>query len=108
MFSKKNRVSKSLFLSILEKGKIISSPVFLFKYIKSNDSRIAFVASKTVSKLAIGRNKLRRQGYSALREIGIPLGYNGIFFYKKGNKDKTFGEIKENVDFIVNKLKKND
>ena len=89
MFPKKKRVTKELFQAIMKDGKIISSSLFVFRYIPQNNPQYAFVAPKSVAKQANKRNTLRRQGYSALRSY-IPRHTAGIFFYKKTSLKPQF------------------
>jgi ribonuclease P protein component len=104
MSSKNKRVTKELFQTIMKKGGMLSSPLFVFRYIPQKPLSYAVVAPKSVAKKAITRNKLKRQGYSALRAYPLPP-LSGIFFYKKGAKNATFIEIKENVKVILDKIK---
>ncbi len=86
----------------MNKGVIIHSPFFIFRYLKQKTPQYAFVAPKTFVKSGVLRNKLRRKGYNVLKTVDLPL-CAGIFFYKKeGLQDK-------NLDFkgdILNILKK--
>ena len=105
MLPKNKRITKELFQSILKTGRTLSSPLFLFRYmsIPGMDTKYAFVVPKSVSKQAVKRNKLRRQGYNTLRTLPLPL-VSGIFFYKKGSEKTNLNEIKENVNTILKKI----
>jgi len=103
MLSKKKRVTKELFQTIMKVGGTLSGSFFVFRYIKQNNPQYAFVAPKKVAKRAVDRNKLRRQGYNALRSFKLK-GYAGIFFYKKQTKAVSFKDIKEEVGLILSKL----
>lgn len=92
MLSKKNRVSKKEVDLIFKKGKFITSLDYLtFKYLKSNnlEVKISFIAPKSVAKLAVKRNLLRRRGYLALGEYldQFPAGIIGVFIFKKYQDD---------------------
>jgi len=73
VISKKHRVNKGLFDEIFKQGKVIHSPIFLFKFIKNLENKgfFSFVVPKTVAKSAVKRNALRRKGYNTLKNIGI-------------------------------------
>lgn len=106
MFLKNKKVTKKLFSQIMKEGFVVSTSLFVFKFLKnSNNAQYAFVVSKAVAKKAILRNKLRRRGYSALRQFPVNNS-QGIFFYKKNNKDPiSFIELKKNIDFLLKKAK---
>jgi ribonuclease P protein component len=104
MLSKKKRVTKELFPVILKKGGTLSTSLFSFRYIPSEIPRYAFVAPKTVAKKAVDRNKLRRQGYAALRLYNLKP-CSGVFFYKKQAKAPLFQSIKEDVGSILSKIR---
>jgi|688.fasta_scaffold2341001_1 ribonuclease P protein component len=101
MLSKKERVNKELFHKIFKSGGTIYSSLFSFKYLKNNENRHSFVVSKKISKKAVLRNKIRRQGYRALAQLP-KNSYSGIFIFK--NK-ASFDEIKKEIAFIFTKLK---
>ncbi len=87
----------------MKTGKMISSPLFVVRYIPYTEFCYAFVAPKSVTKQAIARNKLRRQGYNSLPTLSLPL-FAGIFFYKKQAKEATFTEIKIQVQSLITKI----
>lgn len=103
MLPKKKRITKEIFQDILKKGTTISSPFFIFKYIKKENKGIfAFVVSKKLVKTATKRNFLRRSGYNILRLYSLNS-YAGIFFYKKEGLNRTKPEIKEDIEFLLKK-----
>ena len=103
MLPKRKRVTKDLFQNIMKKGKVVSSPLFLFRYINQNSPQYVFVVPKTVSKRAVDRNKLRRQGYNILNSQALkPVA--GIFFYKKEAKNANQTQIKEDILYFLNKI----
>ncbi len=104
MLPKKKRVTKDLFQSIMKAGKVIQSPLFVFRYISSTTPRYAFVVSKTVVKQAVLRNRLRRKGYNALSQYPKTPSIMGIFFYKKTAKDAVFHDIKKDIGNILDKF----
>ena len=91
MLPKKNRVIKKEVDLIFKQGRFITSPNLTFKYVKNQNQgvKISFIAPKSVAKLAVKRNLLRRRGYSALgKHINqFPLGIIGVFIFKKYQDD---------------------
>ncbi len=67
--------------------------------------QISFVAPKSVAKLAVSRNSLRRKGYRALGEyISLfPAGTHGVFIFKKSSIELE--EIENEIKAILKKLK---
>jgi ribonuclease P protein component len=104
MLQKKKRVTKELFQIIMEKGEVISSPFFVFRYIKNSIPQYAFVAPKGIVKKASNRNALRRKGYNALR-VHTLKNVAGIFFYKKQAILVSFAEIKDDIKIILSKIR---
>jgi ribonuclease P protein component len=104
MLSKKKRVTKELFQTVLKTGNTISGSFFIFRYLKQNQPQYAFVSSKKVAKRAFERNKLRRYGYNSIRSYNLK-NYVGIFFYKKTPKNTELKEVKEDIYSILNKLR---
>ena len=93
MLSKKNRVVTKEVEKIFKacppngrEGKFVVSTSLTFKYFKNQgkEVKISFIAPKSVAKLAVQRNFLRRLGYDALKKyINLfPLGIVGVFVFK--------------------------
>ena len=100
MLPKKNRASTKEVEKIFKEGRFIVSPSFTFKYIKNNENgvKVSFLAPKSVAKLAVTRNLLRRRGYTAF-EKNIKLSIHdiiGVFIFKKYQDD---------VSIISNEIK---
>jgi ribonuclease P protein component len=102
MLSKKKRVTKSIFQTIIKEGKIFSTPLFSFYYKKNDFPGYVFVAPKNIFKTAVKRNRYRRIGYNILRFIALKPGF-GIFIYKRQAILATPKEIKETVLFTLQK-----
>ena len=89
------------------------------KYIKNGlpGCRIAFIAPKTASKKAVGRNLLRRRGYFIIKKQleRFPANFAGAFVFGKksmdffgGRKNKTKNPIlvlENEIKIILRKLK---
>lgn len=104
MLSKKNRVSKELFLSIMKAGGTLSGSVFVFRYQNSDTVNFSAVAPKSVAKSAVTRNRLRRKVYTAIKSFNPEKG-TGIFFYKKGTSNVEYKDIKEDIGYLLKKSK---
>lgn len=106
MLSKKNRITRSEFEGIIKTGKRFYSPIFTL-YVKKEEKittkKIAFSVSKKICKSAVERNKLRKQGYGAMREFlnKIKPGLSLVFVYKKGTQTPKYKEIKEDVKELL-------
>ena len=97
MLSKKNRTNKKLVDKIFKEGRFINSPNLTLKFIKdqSVNSRVGFIAPKTVSKKAVDRNLLRRRGYFIIKKylVSFPANFAGVFVFGKKSMS-IFGEKK--------------
>jgi ribonuclease P protein component len=107
MLPKKNRVDKKGIDLIFKKGNFVNSPNFTFKFIFTNNSsspRISFITPKSVAKLAVKRNFLRRKGYSVLDKYikQLPTGILGIFIFKKSEDD--ISKIDHEIKNILSKI----
>lgn len=105
MLSKRQRITKSLFDTVLKEGKFLNSPSFTLRFIvkKGEVPRIAFVAPKGILKFASQRNSFRRKGYNVL-PLQIPPIF-GIFFYKKAGITKSTQEIKDEILSLLSQIK---
>lgn len=88
MLSKKNRADKKAVEQIFKLGKTLGLPNLTFRFLLEGNSispRISFIAPKSVAKLAVKRNFLRRRGYDILKKYihQFPLGLTGVFIFKK-------------------------
>lgn len=104
MLPKKKRVNKKDFEFIIKNGKTLYSSLFSFYYIKSTLPHYSFVAPKKIFKGAIKRNKYRRIGYILLKEMKYREDISGIFIYKKEVLFAKKEEIKQNINFLLNKI----
>lgn len=106
MLAKKNRANTKEVERIFKEGNFLNSPNLTFRYFKnsSKETKISFIASKNIAKLAVKRNLLRRRGYSALgKNISqFPLGITGAFIFKKYQDDISI--IENEIKNILSKL----
>lgn len=96
MLPKNNRANRKDLDKVFKKGSFLVSQSLTFRYIKSKTNKISFITPKTVSKSAVVRNSLRRQGYLALKRSikNIPFPVVGAFLFKKKNTENLENEIK--------------
>jgi ribonuclease P protein component len=107
MLPKKNRADTKTLEKIFKEGKFINSSNLTFKYVLNDNSgipRISFIAPKSVAKLAVRRNFLRRRGYNILKKYldQFPTGIFGAFVFRK-NQDDVF-IIENEIKTILAKI----
>jgi ribonuclease P protein component len=110
MLPKKNRADRKVIEKIFKEGKFLNSPNLTFKFfIKGNTTtpQISFIAPKSVAKLAVKRNLLRRCGYNALGKYihQFPLGISGVFVFKKYQASPIGLRPRDIVSIIENEIK---
>ncbi len=113
MIPKKNRISRVLFTETMKNGVSFSCGLIRAKALvlqgqnAKNECLFSFVAPKSVAKLAVDRNKLRRQGYSVIQNSQYLQGnftkkpFSLAFFYSKGSKNMKYEEIESSVNEIL-------
>ncbi len=107
MLPKKNRLDTKTVDAVFKMGSFINSPSLSFKFTKKSGStppQISFMAPKSLIKQAVGRNRLRRQGYSILEKHinSFPVGLVGVFIFKKS--PVTQQDIENDVKNVLNKI----
>ncbi len=106
MLPKKNRPQKKAVERIFKEGKFFTTSNFTFKFIKTGeaDVKIAFIVPKSVAKLAVKRNMLRRRGYNVLKKYiqDFPAGISGVFVFKKYQNNISL--IENEIKVILNKI----
>ncbi len=110
MLLKKHRLRKKKdFERVSEKGKLLTKDFLVLKTVKNNLklARVGLVVSRKVSKKAVQRNKVKRKLREAVRNNirKIKVGYDLIFFTKKGIEKKSFSEIKKMVEDLLVRAK---
>ena len=101
MLKKENRANKKDIDLLFKQGKFLNSInlTFKFRLTSQKTRKISFIAPKSVAKLAVKRNLLRRRGYDALKKYldKFPIGILGAFVFKKYQDDVLVieNEIKE-------------
>lgn len=108
MLPKASRIRATEFPTLLGKTRSIHGRLLSISY-TSPDSTIsgkfAVVAPKSIAKLAVDRNKLRRRVYAILREYkdAIAMGVTCMLFLKKEAKNASRQEIKDEIQFLLKK-----
>ena len=67
MFSAKERLSRPAFTEYFKSGRRFQSPALTLVYSPSPKLGVSAVVGKKVSKLAVGRNRIRRRLYAGMR-----------------------------------------
>ena len=100
MLPKKNRADTKTVEKIFKVGRFLNSPSLTFKFIlnQGNNKKISFIAPKSIAKLAVKRNFLRRRGYNVLQKYlkDFPDGILGVFIFRK---------LEDNVLILENEIK---
>ena len=107
MLPKKNRVDRKSINLLFTKGRSLGSPLFTFKFLLTGTKqapRIAFTAPKSVAKIAVRRNLLRRLGYRAVENhlSHLPVGLMGVFLFRKYEDDVT--KLTRDIENILHKV----
>ena len=91
MLKKINRADTKIVEKIFKEGKSFGFLNLTFKFLKNggNIKKISVIVPKSVAKLAVKRNLLRRLGYKALEKhiASFPAGLQGVFVFKKHQND---------------------
>jgi len=102
MLPKKKRVTKKDFDVLIKNGKVFSSPLFLFYFIKTDEPKFGVVAPKKAFKKAFKRNKYRRIVFNILKDLNLKGG-SALFIYKNKSFLPEKDQIKNEVVFLLSK-----
>ena len=83
---------------------MLSSSLFVLRYLPQTTPQYAVVAPKGVAKRAVLRNKLRRQGYNALRTLSLNNGL-AVLMFKKFITPPTSQAIAEDIKTLLIRAK---
>jgi len=105
MLPKRQRVSRKLFEAVFRSATTFSSPFFVLKVKKEEESRFAFSVSAKICPKAVDRNKLRRRGYAAAQNLlpQIKISAICLFIIKKGAEKLNFQKLQEEIKNILQK-----
>ena len=119
MLKRQNRLSTEEFTKVIEKGRIIHSPLFIVRVLVERDSgsdknsgssiHIAAVAPKKVAPTAVLRNAIRRRIYEAVATLNIssvPFSQKVIVFAKnEAIMKSSFKEVQGDLQTLFKKSK---
>jgi len=93
---------------VKKEGKLIQNPLFGLLVLKREDnglSRFAFIVSLKISKKSTKRNRAKRLLSEVVRSFlpEIKDGFDLVFLAKKSIIDKSFWDIKKQVEIILKK-----
>ncbi len=108
MLPKNRRISRKEFGHILGNSKRYNSPSLLL-YIakiasnKPTPSKVSFSVSKKVCKTAVGRNRLRRLGYSVLGKylLNVKEDLLLLFVFKKDSQNLDFVKLDKEIQWLL-------
>ncbi len=108
MLSKKYRVKKFKdFDELFDKGEFKSASSFYIKYIENKEdyTKISVVVPKKVAKLAVVRNRIKRQlsEIVRLKYKEIKPGYNILIVCKPGVLTMQYGQLDREWDYLIEK-----
>jgi ribonuclease P protein component len=107
MIAKKNRFTTKLFDRLFRRSKKMHVGNFLFLVSDARgEARFSVVVGKKTSKLAVDRNRLRRQLYEIIREKMVPakLNKNVILLYKGSKILENPAEFKHACTKLISLL----
>ncbi len=107
MIAKKNRFTTKLFDRLFRRSKKIRVGNFLFLVSETKgDAKFAVVVGKKTSKLAVERNRIRRQLYEIIRQelMSAKLNKNVIFLYKGAKILENPAEFKHACKKLISLL----
>ena len=109
MLAKKNKLDTRLFKETLKAGRSYYFDFFSIKVLKntsSENSRVAFVASKKQFKTAVERNLIRRKGFNIIKNLykNIAPSYILIFFLKKEATQLSFDDFRKKIFDALKKI----
>lgn len=108
MLPKENRLKKEKeFEAVFKGGRLVKGNSIFLKYLANgtDKTKVGFVVSKKVSKLAVERNKTKRRmrEYVRLRKKEIKDGLSIIFIALPQAKSMDYEDIKKDLESLFNK-----
>ncbi len=106
MLRKEQRIRRKEYTPLLNQGKRYNSPHLLLYVAENNsskNSKFSFSASKKVYKFAVGRNLLRRRGYSVINKLikETKPKYLCFFSFKKGSYDISYQVLEKEIKELL-------
>lgn len=108
MLSKKERLTSKMFDRFFKSGQRQNSDLWQIVYAPATKFQAAVVVGKKVDKLAVKRNKLRRQVYNLLYRYHKDRQLKGVYLVltKTALKSASFAEIKEQLHSSLELIEK--
>jgi ribonuclease P protein component len=103
MLPKKERLSREEFNQFFSLGKRHHSPTLQIVYAPHDTLHVSVVVSKKIAKMAVTRNKIRRQIYDIVRHHRTEVQLRGvfIFFTKAGVAQMPYSALKEEIQTSI-------
>lgn len=108
MLSRKNRLPRNIFDTVISGGRVIHGVNFSVRYVTGRENpegRASVVISKKVAGTAVARNRFRRAAYEEIAKHLPGTGIHCIFFAKPGSIKITKEEIHKEIAGLVAKIK---
>lgn len=115
MLKKAQRLSTKQFMEVMDKGRIVTSPLFVVRILQNKDNtiepstsyKISAVAPKKVALTAVLRNRVRRQIYEAVKPLkpNLVQGISMIIFAKKETLKSSIIEMTADLKQLFSKAK---
>jgi ribonuclease P protein component len=107
-FSKKARLLKKIqFQAVLEKGQPLFGKYYVFHY-EANElisSRLGIIVAKKKCRLAVLRNRIKRQAREAFRHYQNKLpGYDVVVIARQSAREASKCELRQCLDNLFSKL----
>ncbi len=104
-----NRLKKKKdFERIFEEGVTMKNSCFFLRLVKNelNITRVGFIVSKKVSRKAVERNRIKRlfREIVRLKMSEIKPGLDMVFIVLSNSKEKSFLELKQEIERILEKI----
>ena len=100
MLPRSKRLTSSQVKTVFAKGRKFFSPLFTFLFVKNhnNETKLAVIVPKKVSKKKVERSRLKRRLSATVEEL-LPLFPTvwGVYIIKKEMRDATPEELKKEV-----------
>lgn len=109
MQPKAQRLQRTLDIeNVHKRGRTLKNNLMRIKFLRNNlnNSRVTIVISKSVAKLAVKRNALRRRVSAVLRDMLDQLSHpiDMLVILNSSAKDANSSEIRNSLSQLINKI----
>jgi len=104
MLKKTKRLTTKEFQEVFQKGKRVSSPLFLVSYLDIKKTKVAVSIPKKIYKKAIDRNYIKRIIFECLKKQDIPTSYGLVIVIRKKLDNITHKELCCELYSLVKKI----